>query len=451
MTRRFIRRSDNLRAAPRWITPDLVARLLAIAVPLDGAPMPIRTVPTRGAKPTLAIVPNTQPPVTHSRRSEERGAAANGPTPAASPPRKIKKEGTSKSVASAATTEPPGACESRMAVAESGTASSPGEPVPARSAAELTAVERGRRAHNELRAARAAEQIEADRPLFQIAFTRGISIVDLASALGQHPATVGVHARLVGLRFGKRHPLADALTREQLTALADPAMPLPELRHVRLKRQRVDKWNAYKRDKRAADVARRAAERAAAAEERRTEREKAKAQARRERETEREVRRAAKASKKQTPRQTFIREAEKAEVCRPVRPAPSREPAALPPPAPRAHPTSDRAKSDRANRRRSDGLRRSAVAKAEELLDAGKTARSSNVHVKIALRAVEQRRADQSRLADPVEQAKSKLRPHYAPVCSMAVYGGDPDLFIVGNRKNLPLSELLRLAARFAA
>lgn len=104
-----------------------------------------------------------------------------------------------------------------------------------------------------------------EQPEFQeltrIADRRGIAVVDLARAVGVNQQTVLVATKRLGHAFGKRHPLADPLTREQLLALVDETLPLPELRRDRLKRERYEKWNAYKRDQRADDVARRKAER----------------------------------------------------------------------------------------------------------------------------------------------------------------------------------------------
>ena len=135
-----------------------------------------------------------------------------------------------------------------------------------------------------------------------------------------------------------------------------------------------------------------------------------------------------------------------------VRSAAPREPA---PPAPqqaRAHPLSDRAKIDAANKRRADAVGRRVVAKAEAFIDAGKTiGKGTNVHLKLAVRAVELKRAEEQRQGCPIETAKTLLRRRFAPVCSMAVYDGDPALFCVGHRKNLTVDELLAMAAKVSA
>jgi hypothetical protein len=270
-------RSDNLRVAPPWITPDLVKRVLDIAMPVGGESMPIATVPTPGVKPRLAIVPKARtetpkPPVTHSRRPEEREAAITGPASTASPLR---------------TTEPSSAGRGTPS-AGTGAASHPVDAAPARKLArEAWLANRAAQ-----RKAETEAWIEADRPAFQIAFDRGIAIADLARALRQHQATVLVHTKQAGFVFGRREPLADPLTLEQLLALADPGVPVPELRKVRLKRERLARWAKIRRDERAADVERRRAERTAAAERR----EAANAEARRQREIERAAAQAAKSA-----------------------------------------------------------------------------------------------------------------------------------------------------------
>jgi hypothetical protein len=586
-------RSDNLRVAPHWITPDLVKRVLDVAMPVGGEELPIATVPTPGVKPRLAIVPkaNTEtpkPPVTKARRSEECEAAITGPVSAASPRRRSPE---SPSTGVPAPVEP-AAARHGTPTGEAGTMSTPvalSRPAPfnprpakapdwspeeddrlrqayaAGERVDLVAEELGRtvkatysrakklelthpreikggfiksrtwspqedsllrelygnvrtselparigrsksaifnRAHqldlhhgyqrcwtrSELEALRIAHErgigiadlasalgrksfsvskfathrgykfgsrpalaepislqqlLElgdptVDLPAFrwagvkagprvgryanrlalceqpeyrilaEIAFRRGIAAVDLAHAAGEPIPTVLLSNRKLGLAFGKRPPLAERLTREQLLALSDPAIPLPELRADRLKRERLDRWAKIRRDQRAEDVERRRDERAAAAERR----EAAKAEARRQREAERAAARVEKVSPKEP----------------------------------------DRASIDRANRKRSAGMRRAAFARAEKLIDAGHSiGRATNVHVKIAMRAVEDKRALDARLGCPVEQAKSLLQRRYAPVCSMAVYGGDPDRFVVGSRKDLTREELLDLAARFAA
>lgn len=371
-------RSDNLRPAPRWITPKMVKGILQLAMPAPGETAPVKTYPVRGEKPKLAIVPASSgpddhddypgevndrvpnPPVTHSRRTEEDEAVA---CPAASPRRH-------------------------------------GNPKPSNQA-ELA---KGRSAYCAQRHAEAWAQIECERPLYQIAFDRGIAVADLARALGQKLGTVYVHTRQAGFDFGRRPRLADPLTIEQLRLLADPAAPLPESARDRGARESNERRNRLKRERRAA---------------------------------------LAQASPKP------IREVTKAAPRRPAVPSPSREPAVPAAQQPPAHPVRDRRQIDRAQRKHSDAVRRGHLKRAGELLDAG--IKPTNVHEKLAMREVENLRAQEYRMTDPVEQAKTVLRRRFAPVCSMAVYEGDPDRFMVGSRKDVTRDELLAMAARIAA
>jgi hypothetical protein len=191
-------RSDNLRAAPSWITPELVGRILAVAMPASGEALPVKTVPTRGVKPKLARVERmANLPETAGRQPEESEAAIVAPC-AVSP-----------------------------------------------------------RRHADRLKAEAAARIEANRPMFQLAFDRGIAVVDLAHALGMTVETTLVHTKKAGFRFGARPPLAERLTLAVLQSLADPEVPLPELRSCRLKRERLARSAKLRRDKRGDEVARR--------------------------------------------------------------------------------------------------------------------------------------------------------------------------------------------------
>lgn len=97
-------------------------------------------------------------------------------------------------------------------------------------------------------------------------------------------------------------------------------------------------------------------------------------------------------------------------------------------------------------------VRRATSAKARERIERGLDARTATqATVRHAQFAIEAENAIQARLSDPVGQAKAKLQRRYAPVVSMAVYGGDPDLFVVGNRKGVTRDELLAMAERLAA
>lgn len=105
-----------------------------------------------------------------------------------------------------------------------------------------------------------------------------------------------------------------------------------------------------------------------------------------------------------------------------------------------------------ASERRAAGVRRAASAKARERIEHGLAAhRAPQAAVRHAQFAIEAENAIQARLSDPVGQAKTKLQRRYRPVVSMAVYGGDPDIFVVGNRKGITRDELLAMADRIAA
>lgn len=112
--RRF--RSDNLRPAPAWVTPDLVRRVLTLAAPAGAADAP----------PASAVVARLPaPPVTHSPRAEEAEAATNGPKPAASPRSRMKPP-----IAAASIVE--SVAKPTAPTAESGTAAAPFPAVSAR-------------------------------------------------------------------------------------------------------------------------------------------------------------------------------------------------------------------------------------------------------------------------------------------------------------------------------
>lgn len=277
-------RSDNLRPAPAWFTPQMVKQVIELAAtPIGSELVPVAAVPT--AKPRLELVVSEPPPKSEREQWLDARAAERR--------------------------------ERRDAL------------------------------------------IEADRRAFQIAFDRGIAIVDLAKALGRSRHTVLAHTNLAGFLFGKRPPLADPLTLDQLLDLADPAVPLPELRSVRLARVRPAHEARAKRERRAAAGAVRRAEREAASAERRQAKERARNQreldrAKREEEraavveerrVQREIqqaqarerlRRGLAASRHALPTKPSC-EVETPPARQAARPAPSREPAPTLPPA-RAHP-----------------------------------------------------------------------------------------------------------------
>lgn len=117
---------------------------------------------------------------------------------------------------------------------------------------------------------------------------------------------------------------------------------------------------------------------------------------------------------------------------------------------PAHYPEADR--QERTAKRRSAAVRRSTTLKAKERIEQGLDPRTcKQASVRHAQIAIEREQEMQDRLATPLEQAKAKLQRRYAPVVSMAIYGGDADLFVVGRRKNVTQAELLAMARRIAA
>lgn len=119
-------------------------------------------------------------------------------------------------------------------------------------------------------------------------------------------------------------------------------------------------------------------------------------------------------------------------------------------PEPAHHVPADR--QERANARRGAAIRRTVSEKARQRIEQGLDARScSHASVRHAQFAIEEENERQARLSTPIEVAKSKLQRRYQPVVSMAVYCGDPGLFIVGSKRNVTEAELLAMARRIAA
>lgn len=95
-------------------------------------------------------------------------------------------------------------------------------------------------------------EVPKNAAAIDIADGRGIAVCDLARALGRRIETVLGRLRKLGRPFGKRPPLADPMTLEQLLALRDPSIPLPELRSDRLYRERLEREARLKRERREA-------------------------------------------------------------------------------------------------------------------------------------------------------------------------------------------------------
>jgi hypothetical protein len=482
-------RSDNLRQAPRWITPDMVGRILTLAMPAGGEEMPVTVVPTRGVKPQLEIVQSTVSPAQeHARRTEEREAAQPGPTPAASPQRprtssapawtadeddrlrtaydkgeridlvaeelgRTEKAAYSRAAKIGLThprdikggfvTKPTwSAAEDQLLRELYGEI--PTRELPARISRSLRSIY-SRAFELDLKHGYVRQWTRTERAALRIAHARGLAVADLAHALGRKAFSVSKYATNHGLSFGRRPLLARPIALETLLALEDLSVPLPASRWLDPSEAEAAKEAARIERRRAAD--RRRQER----EEKRAREKADRAAARqRERAEARFVREASRVAT-QRPKVTKDCEAEPRAICRPAPRVPSREPAPTSPAA-RAQPNPDRAKLDRANKRRSDATRRSHLARAAALVDAGEAAtRDKGVHVVIAMREVEKQRREEARLACPIESAKRLLQRRYAPVCSMAVHGGDPRLFQVGHRKNLTQEQLLEMAERSVA
>jgi hypothetical protein len=404
-------RSDNLRAPPHWVTPELVGRILNLAMPVGSTSAPVTAIPTRGVKPQLTIIPASprakppHPPVTHSRRADEDEAAHKAPR-AASPRR------TKRSTAPAADTSSP---RHRSTTEESGPA------LPPVAQDRLESFEGGRkwRDYNAERMAATAARLAADRPLFQIAYDRGISVADLARALGRPEPTVYHHAKLAGFEFGRRRRLADRLTLEQLQVLADPSVPTPEFHGDRAALERTARVARERREARAADVARRKTERAAEAQERRRVREQQRTLAREERERERLASKAKvkSQSKRICEVETGARSAD------PLAPAPSREPAPSSPARAQPMPERDRAieafgdariasrRGQPARSRADRDARRRALRDAARSPDRPKTEPRRSLDGVTAATDCSVRRAareERSAMADPIAAARAR-------------------------------------------
>lgn len=243
----------------------------------------------------------------------------------------------------------------------------------------------------------------AHRLALRIAFERGIAIKDVAIAVGRTGLTVSKYATRHGMHFGRRSRLVVPITVEEILALRNGATPTP----------------LFKRDIYSAPRPTPPSKRPISS----------------------------------TPKQKSVREATHRTPSQNVRSAAPREPAPHSPA--RAQSSWPCEKIDRASARQRAAVRRRIEREATALLDGDNSARSTggrvNSVVAAAMIELRYRRAAEARAACPIEQAKLILRRRFAPVCSMAVYGGDADLFIIGRRKDVTRDELLELAARYAA
>lgn len=106
----------------------------------------------------------------------------------------------------------------------------------------------------------------------------------------------------------------------------------------------------------------------------------------------------------------------------------------------------ERLKAARADVARRAGVRRRAAKLIEEGTEPGTN--GLNSAVRGAMREIRENDEAQRRALDPVEQAKAKLQRVYRPVCSMAVYGGRADRYVVGSNRDLTEAQLLEMAGR---
>lgn len=111
-------------------------------------------------------------------------------------------------------------------------------------------------------------------------------------------------------------------------------------------------------------------------------------------------------------------------------------------------------REERARARRSAGLRRSIERQAQRWIDGDPSVVSQGGGVPqvvaAAAKGIRDRLANEARLSDPIEQAKTVLRRRYVPVVSMAVFGGATDRFKVGSRNDITQDEMLEMAGRAA-
>lgn len=406
----------NLRPAPSWITPDLVRRVVDLFDSAPGAPAPVALHPTPLVKPTLHLVASTAAPVERQSDTSE--------TPRLTFAEACRAAKTSEAAAASdtnpATNDTPRAArptfhlsiEEKAARFEADRAKSVLERKRERCRdARRLEREKGAEERARLKLARIAERPPRwfEEPQFlqavEIAHRRGVAGCDLSRAVGRAQATVMAQTKRLGFAFGLRPPLADSITLAQLLAFAADSVPLPELRRDRLKRERLAREARDKKDKRARARAADANYRA------RTESYSARVAPRR------------------------------ADTARADHPLGA------------GHPITDLSQLDVRNKRRSDKVRRGVVARAEAMVDAGaRPTRGTNVHVKIAMRAVEVQRAEDARLACPVEATKTLLRQKGRVVYSMSVHDGAPDLyFCSGLGKDVTADELAAYAERISA
>jgi hypothetical protein len=261
-----------------------------------------------------------------------------------------------------------------------------------------------------------------DLRVLKIGHDRGLAVADIADALGRKACSVSKYATTHGLKYGRRPLLVAPISIEDILKLAEPDVAPPAFRNRLL------------------DVE-------AAKEERRAIRAREFERARHQRVEERATAKAARAFERSVkpPPQTKakIREVEQ----RPARQADRRSFARARAVSPGAGSFPQRAR----------GRRHQALDRAQGNRPARRRRQRPNDRRAgqpgCARGREPDRRAprNEARQECPFERAKLLLQRRYAPVCSMAVYGGDPERFQVGQRKDVTRTELLAMAARVAA
>jgi hypothetical protein len=270
----------------------------------------------------------------------------------------------------------------------------------------------------------------------RIAYQRGIAIADVAAALGRKAFSVSKYASNHGMLFGARPLVLEPLTLQDILALDDPLVLLPP---------RADPWHGRSRAEHQQLIRQSSKrERTQMQEAARRERAEAREIEQRRKRQQREAERDRREQQKRIARLAAARERERERATAAMERARAAEE--------RRHGT-DRVAIDRTNKRRSNATRRRQIEEAEEFVDSGKViTRATPVYLKIAQRAVIQQREEAARLADPIEQAKVVLQRRGRVVHSMAVWGGRDDrFFVTGLGRDVTAEQLLEAAERLAA
>jgi hypothetical protein len=251
----------------------MVRRILELAIPVGGKPVPVTTVATRGVKPSLAIVETKRadPPVEHARQAEEREAAVVAPH-AASPPRRsiaapawspdeddllreayakgeridlLAKElgRTEKAAYSRAKkiglTHPreikggfvtkPKWSDEEDALLRALYGEAPTKDLPARIGRSMRSIYQ-RAFELDLKHGYQRQWSRSELKALKIAHCRGLAVADVAHAMGRKAFSVSKYATNQGYQFGRRPLLATPITLEDILRLEDSSVPAPPVR-----------------------------------------------------------------------------------------------------------------------------------------------------------------------------------------------------------------------------